>query len=261
MSTTFEPIRTGIEEIIHPTTSASAGYSVFVTGNDNVYAYDNSNSRVNMWSMNLTLSQPVMATSSSCRDLFVDTSSTLYCALDLLHQVVTISLNDPTVGLRRVAGTGTFGSTSDTFINPNGIFVDLNSSLYVADFGNHRVQRFSSGQMNGITIAGAGVSGTITLSYPVHVILDGDGYAFIADSSNHRIVGSGPDGFRCVAGCSGASGSAANKLSNPRSMSFDSYGNIWVADCNNKRVQKFILQSNLCGEHYSSLCNLKRAPL
>ena len=252
LSTAFEPLRSGIETSINPTTNANAGYSVFVASNDNVYTYDNSNSRVNMWSMNMTNSQPVMFTSGSCRDLFIDTNSTLYCALDMLHHVVAKSLNDPVNALTTVAGTGSSGSTADTFIYPNGIFVDQNYSLYVADYGNDRIQRFSSGQMSAVTIAGSGAPSTIVLSRPVHVILDGDGYAFIADSNNNRIVGSGPDGFRCVAGCSGALGSAPNQLSNPRSLSFDSFGNIWVADCDNKRVQKFILQSNRCGE-YSSL--------
>ena len=253
LSTTFEPLRSGIETSINPTTNVNAGYSIFVASNDNVYAYDNSINRVNMWSMNLTDSQPVMFPGGCCRDLFIDTSSTLYCALDMLHHVVAKSLNDPVNALTTVAGTGSSGSTSDTLNCPNGIFVDLNYSLYVADFFNHRVQRFSSGQMSAITIAGNGAPSTIVLSCPVHVILDGDGYVFIADSNNNRIIGSGPDGFRCVAGCSGVPGSAPNQLSNPRSLSFDSYGNMWVADCNNRRVQKFILQSNPCGECSSLL--------
>ena len=254
----IDSIRSGIDGSINPTTNASGGFSVFVGGNDHVYAYDNSKHQVNMWSMNLTDSQPVMFTNSSCRDLFVDTNSTLYCTLDYLHHVVAKSLNDPANTSTIVAGTDSPGSTSNMLYHPNGIFVDLNYSLYVADCSNNRIQRFSSGQMNATTIAGFGAPSTISLSCPIHVILDGDGYAFIIDSSNNGIIGSGPDGFRCVVGCTGVSGSAFNQLSNPRSMRFDSYGNIWVADCDNGRIQKFILKINSCGERFPYLLQIER---
>ena len=77
--------------------------------------------------------------------------------------------------------------------------------------------------------------------------MDADGYLFIVDSSNHRIVGSGPGGFRCVVGCSGSSGPGSYQLNGPQTMSFDSDGNIFVADSGNGRLQKFLLAQNSCG--------------
>ena len=131
---------------------------------------------------------------------------------------------------------------------PCGIFVSTNFTLYVADRNNHRIQRFNFGETNATTVAvagaGAGASGAITLSYPADIVLDGDGYLFIVDSGYHRIIGSGRDGFRCVAGCSAGAGAASNQLRSPLSMSFDSYGNIWVADSKNNRVQKFVVSPN-----------------
>ena len=114
--------------------------------------------------------------------------------------------------------------------SPRGIFVNTNFSLYVADSGNNRIQYFISGQSSGTTVAGNGASGTITLSSPFAVVLDGDGYLFIADTNNNRIVGSGPYGFRCVAGCSRMNGSAPDQLGTPYMLSFDGYGNIYVTD-------------------------------
>ena len=76
----------------------------------------------------------------------------------------------------------------------------------------HRIQRFSPGSQNAATVAGTGAPGTVTLYYPRGVVLDGDGYLFIVDSNNNRIIGSGPDGFRCVAGCVNGSGSGSNQL-------------------------------------------------
>ena len=79
-------------------------------------------------------------------------------------------------------------------------------------------------------MAGIGAAGTISLIAPHGVIVDGDGYLFIADFGAHRIIGSGPNGFRCIAGCSGVSGSASDQLDNPTRLNFDSDGNLFVVD-------------------------------
>ena len=41
---------------------------------------------------------------------------------------------------------------------------------------------------------------------------------------------------------------APDQLSNPQSMAFDSFGNIWVADYYNNRVQKFLLENDTYGK-------------
>ena len=147
-----------------------------------------------------------------------------------------------------VAGTGCNGSTADMLNGPYGIFVTINLDLYVADSFNDRVQVFQSGQMNAMTVAGNGSNRTITLNYPTGIVFDGDGYLFIVDSNNHRIVGSGPGGFRCLVGCSSVVGSASHHLNSPRMMSFDRDGNIFVMDRDNNRMQKFLLSNNACGK-------------
>ena len=131
---------------------------------------------------------------------------------------------------------------------PLGIFVAVNSDLYVADAFNDRIQLFKAGQMNGTTLAGIGAPETIRLHYPTAVILDADGYLFIADSYGSCIVGSGPYGFRCVIGCTYRYGSAPNQLANPESIAFDSDGNIFVIEKSNNRMQKFMLSFNSCSE-------------
>ena len=132
--------------------------------------------------------------------------------------------------------------------NPRGIFVNTNFDLYVADRENHRIQRFPVGQYNGITMAGRGAAGTIDLHQPTGVFLDEDHYLFIVDSDNDRIIGSGPDGFRCVVGCSGTYGPASYQLGDPIYMAFDSYGNLYTTDNYNDRVQYFFLSTNSCSK-------------
>ncbi|CAF4408868.1 unnamed protein product, partial [Adineta steineri] len=63
----------------------------------------------------------------------------------------------------------------------------------------------------------------------------------------HRIIGSDANGFRCIAACSGA-GSTATQLYYPLAISFDSYGNIYVADQYNHRIQMFLIATNSCGK-------------
>ncbi|CAF2941985.1 unnamed protein product, partial [Rotaria sp. Silwood2] len=85
---------------------------------------------------------------------------------------------------------------------------------------------FPSYQINGTTVAGTGAIGTINLDCPNGLVLDADGYMFIADCGNHRIVASEPNGFRCLVGYSASSGLASNQLYNPTAINFDTDGNI-----------------------------------
>ena len=156
--------------------------------------------------------------------------------------------NDPSTIPVIVAGNGTGGSDVHQLNNPVGIFVDTKLSLYVADSGNHRVQRFQFGHRDGETVAGNGASSTITLNDPCAVVLDGDDYLFIVDRGNHRIVASGLGGFRCIAGCTETNGSASNQLLFPMAIGLDSSGNIFVADGDNQRIQKFLGSPMPCGK-------------
>jgi hypothetical protein len=222
--------------------------SLFVTYTGDIYV-DNGFliGQVDKSTLNATTSVAVMYVSHVCYGLFVDINDTLYCSIGELHQVITKSLNNNSDTLTIVAGTGCYGLTMTMLNSPRGIFVNINLALYVADCGNDRVQLFSIGQLNGNTVAGVGAPNTISLNCPTGVVLDADQYLFIVDNGNHRIVGSGPTGFRCVVGCFGG-GSAPNQLNNPQSMSFDSHGNIFVADTSNGRIQQFILISNSCSK-------------
>jgi hypothetical protein len=230
--------------------NSSLRLSIFVTITGNIYV-DNGilNGRIDKWISNTNTSIPVMYVKSPCFGLFVDINDTLYCSMQVADQVVKKWLNDNTTTVTPAAGTGVKGSDSNMLNSPVGIFVDINFDLYVADQFNHRIQLFQSGQLNGTTIAGGGLSSTtITLYYPTGIVLDADKYLFIVDNGNARIAGSGPNGFRCLVGCFGR-GNASNQLSYPMTLSFDIYGNMFAADRGNNRIQKFLLLTNSCGKY------------
>jgi hypothetical protein len=189
-----------------------------------------------------------MNVDSSCYGLFVDIKDNLYCSMSEHHRVVKRSLNDSVMTSVIVAGTGSEGWTSSELSGPLGIFVDVNLDLYVADCDNDRIQLFQSEESNGTTVAGReSLYETITLDCPSGISLDASKYLFILDVYNNRIVGSGPNGFRCLVGCYGG-GSQLNQLDFPASFSFDRSGNIFVADLENNRIQKFLLMEKSCGK-------------
>ena len=231
------------------TNNFSYAFSIFVTNNGDIY-YDNglANGRVDRWISKANTFDTVMNGNSQCFGLFVDTNDTLYCSMSVRGIVAKRWLNDNTMKSMVVAGTGTQGSALNELRSPRGIFVDLNYDLYVADCLNHRIQLFRSGQTTGVTVAGReSLNPTISLSCPNGVVLDVDKYLFVLESGDHRIVGSGRDGFRCLVGCEGR-GSQSNQLFNPTSLSFDRSGNLFVTDSTNHRIQKYLFLENSCGK-------------
>ncbi len=229
---------------------------MFVTNNGDIYIDDGgSNGRVVKWISNTDTFVTVMNVDSACWGLFIDINDTLYCSMHISHKVVKRWLNDTVMTSTIVAGTGNNSSASNELNEPRGIFVDVNFDLYVADCVNDRIQLFQVGQSDGKTVAGnASPNVTIQLDCPTGIVLDAEKYLFIVDQGNDRIVGSGPNGFRCLVGCDRDYHDwddyydESSQLSTPFTLSFDSYGNMFVTDRGNGRIQKFLLLENSCGK-------------
>lgn len=220
-------------------------HSVFVTNTDDIYV-DNgyANDRVDLWTFNTKGSIPELQVTDACYGLFVDIDNYLYCSVQYLHYVIRKPLKDNNNRLITIFGTGCAGMTPTMLNRPVGIFVDIRLNLYVADSRNDRIQFFPSGQSKAITVAGNGSSDPFPLRTPVGIVLDADENLFIVDQQNNRIVRSGPNGFQCIIGCN----SSVDQLNNPRGISFDSYGNIYVVNSNIRRIQIFLLVMNTCSK-------------
>lgn len=90
-----------------------------------------------------------------------------------------------------IVGTGVLGATSDRLSSPLSILIDSSNTLYVADYSNSRIQKFTDGTTLGKTIAGqpGGLSGssTIDLNHPSSMLLDPDSNLYVSDTLNHRV--------------------------------------------------------------------------
>lgn len=97
-----------------------------------------------------------------------------------------------------LAGSGTLGfqdgvGAGASFSNIDGVAVDANGTVYVADSGNHVIRRISS---KGVvtTLAGSGQSGsadgigtTASFDNPQQLVVDAQGNIYVADRGNWAI--------------------------------------------------------------------------
>jgi hypothetical protein len=191
------------------------------------------------------------------RSVVVDTNGNIYVSDQQNHRVRRIS-NTGTI--TTVAGTGTAGyngdaqsATSAQLNNPAGLALDASGNLYIADAGNHRIRKITSGTIT--TIAGTGTGGyngdNITapaaqLQNPYGVFVDNSSYVYIADMGNHRVrvINAGTGNIVTIAG-TGTSGyngdnmtATSAQLFNPYSVTVDASGDLYIADYGNYRVRK-----------------------
>lgn len=161
--------------------------------------------------------------------------------------------------LTRVAGTGMAGYAGDggpateALLNaPFEVRLDSAGSLYIADFGNHRIRKIDK---EGIihTVAGTGEPGysgdggaatLAQLNEPYGVFATADGRLLIADSENHVVREVDASGIiRTIAGVgepgyAGDGGPATRaKFNAPQSLYVDGAGLIYIGDEHNHAVR------------------------
>jgi sugar lactone lactonase YvrE len=75
---------------------------------------------------------------------------------------------------------------------PYNLALDSSNALYITDYNNNRIQKWTVGASNGITVAGQanGASGasSTALSTPVGIVLDSNNNMYFTDRGNHRVM-------------------------------------------------------------------------
>lgn len=144
--------------------------------------------------------------------------------------------SDTTFGYSYSLKWGSFGTGNGQFDQPEGIARDSNGNIYVVDYNNHRIQKFSS---TGTYLDKWGSQGNWygQFSFPHGIAIDNNDVVYVADSSNNRIQTFDTDGNYLSQ--FGEFGAGDGQMIGPISVTADDFGNVFVADTLNNRIQKF----------------------
>lgn len=122
---------------------------------------------------------------------------------------------------------------------------DATGTLYISDTENHRMMKHLPGPSNGSVVAGGNGQGTANnqLNFPAGIYFDSKSNSLVIANRGANNIIRWPIGaamWSLLAGdSSGMSGSSSTLLNGPRSVTFDSQGNMYVADTGNHRIQLF----------------------
>jgi trimeric autotransporter adhesin len=186
--------------------------------------------------------------------LAIDSGNNLYIADRQNSRIRKVTVSSGVIST--VAGNGTFGfsgdgsaATSAQIAFPSDVAVDSTGNIYIADLGNHRIRKVTTGGVIS-TLAGTGAQGFTSSGplssaqfwQPASIAADNSGNVFVLDSGNNRIVKVSTGAVSIVLGggsALGDGGPATNgQLGYPTGITTDAAGNVYIADQINQRVRK-----------------------
>jgi sugar lactone lactonase YvrE len=137
---------------------------------------------------------------------------------------------------------------SSPFSVLTGVAFDLSGNVYIQDYGNHIIKKYSAGVYT--VFAGAGVSGfadgqgtAAKFNNLNGIVTDAAGYLYVSDINNNSLRKISPSGLVTTFAGNGTSGNSDGTGSNarfhwPRGLTIDPVGNIYVADQENHNIRK-----------------------
>jgi sugar lactone lactonase YvrE len=159
-----------------------------------------------------------------------------------------------------IAGTGAQGNTGDggpavnaTLNHPSGVTFDSTGNLFIAESGSGDVRKIDTNgvitRVAGTGTLGSSVDGGQATNTPLNTVtgvtFDRMGNMYLNETVYNRVRKVATNGIittvagKGTAGFSGDGGAATNaQLRTPHAITFDSVGNLFIADYGNDRVRK-----------------------
>lgn len=176
----------------------NAPTGVFVDNNRNIYVADKNNNRIQKWtpgaSSGITVAGGNGAGEADSqlyfpRQVFVDGSGNIFVsdfANNRVQKWGTAAISGTTV-----AGDhyGNAGSAANQLDGPEGLYVDTNGNIIIADMYNNRIQKWAPGATSGTTILGGNGQGSAAnqFYYPNNCLPDKNGNLYVGDGGNSRV--------------------------------------------------------------------------
>ena len=201
----------------------------------------------------------ISATFATPNGIAVDAIGNVYFSDALNYRVRKIDTSGiiSTYAGKNSAGfAGDGGPADSALLNfPEGLSIDLNMHLLIADWNNNCLRRIAAGD----TISTfAGRNGMFADGYPAvnaemsqvsNICTDVAGNVYLADISNERIRKISPSGIITTAAGSGISRSGASNVGDggpataagfyyPSAVAVDAAGNMYICEQGNQRIRK-----------------------
>jgi sugar lactone lactonase YvrE len=134
-----------------------------------------------------------------------------------------------------IAGENGRGNQLNQISFPQGIFVDDDQTIYIADYSNHRIVQWKFNATNGQIVAGGNGDGhqINQLNYPTDVIIDKENNSLIiSDWGNRRIM-------RWSCENNTINGEIIIEDIDCYGLAMDKNGSIYVSDCEKNEVRRW----------------------
>ena len=161
-------------------------------------------------------------------------------AVDAQDQVWMFRKGPDPIQVYRADGTFVRSWGRAMFVDPHQLRIDAEGNVWVADFGQHIVQKYTPEGQLLMTAGVRGESGEDETHFnrPTDMVVAPNGDVFVTDGyGNRRIVHLNSDGAFLKAW--GTFGSEPGQFVLPHAIQIDSKGLLYVADRNSGRIQVF----------------------
>ncbi len=131
------------------------------------------------------------------------------------------------------------------FIMPHGLTVDKENNVWITDVGLQQILKFSHDGKLIMKLGESRIPGfdSLHFNYPTDVAVDPDGSFYVSDGyGNSRVIKFSKEGKYLFEW--GKKGNGEGEFDTPHAIDLDSHGNVYVADRENNRIQKFDSKGN-----------------